>query len=272
MCEVLQVSRSGYYAWLPHRQELKERHNRLKKAVLSSWAESRRVYGSRRIVKDLKEKEGLCISRAQVQPVMKDLGLNSSYQKKRFRRADRKNEKGVYPANILNRQFQPNQPNKVWGSDVTFLKSCEGWIYLCVVMDLFSKAIIGWSIGRKHDSELVHRALSSALFRRSYPKGALFHSDRGSEYSSFQIQSLLRSHGLLVSMSRTGNCWDNAPLESFFKTLKVELINRIHSGRLDLEEIKKERFDYIEGFYNTRRIHSSLDNKSPLVYEQTYSK
>ena len=272
MCKVLQVSRSGYYAWLPHRQRLRENQNRLKKAVLSSWVDSRRVYGSRRIVMDLKEKEGLCVSRNQVQPVMRDLGLSSSYQKKRFRRADRKDEKVIYPSNILNRRFQPGGPDKVWGSDVTFLKSFEGWVYLCVVMDLFSKTIIGWSIGKKHDSELVHKALSSALNRRSYPKEVLFHSDRGSKYSSFRIQSFLKRHGLLVSMSRTGNCWDNAPLESFFKTLKVELINRIHSEKLDLEEIKKECFNYIEGFYNTRRIHSSLDNKSPLIYEQTYSK
>lgn len=271
MCEVLQVSRSGYYAWLPHRQRLQDSRNQLKKAVLSSWVDSQRVYGSRRIVRDLKEQEGLCVSRTQVQPVMRDLGLSSSYQKKRFRVVSRKKEKVVYPSNVLNRQFQPTGPNKVWSSDVTFIKSCEGWIYLCVVMDLFSKIIVGWSMGRKHDSNLVQTALSSALERRSYPKGVLFHSDRGSEYSSFQIQSFLKLHGLLVSMSRTGNCWDNAPLESFFKTLKVELINQIHSGRLNLEEIKKECFNYIEGFYNTRRIHSSLDNKSPMIYEQTYS-
>ena len=272
ICEVLQVSRSGYYAWLPHRQRLKDSHNRLKKAVFGSWIDSKRVYGSRRIVRDLKEKEGLCVSRTQVQPVMRDLSLSSSYQKKRFRRVKMKDEGVVYPSNILNRQFQPTEPDKVYGSDVTFLKSREGWVYLCVVMDLFSKMIIGWSMGRKHDSKLVQKALNSALNRRSYPKGVLFHSDRGSEYSSFQIQSFLKHHGLLVSMSRTGNCWDNAPLESFFKTLKVELINGIHSRKLDLEEIKKECFNYIEGFYNTRRIHSSLDNKSPLIYEQTYSK
>ena len=110
-----------------------------------------------------------------------------------------------------------------------------------------------------------------ALYSRGYPKGVLFHSDRGFEYSSYQIQKMLRQHHLIASMSRTGNCWDNAPVESFFKTLKVELINRINSKRLNLEEIKKECFNYIEGFYNTKRIHSSIDNKSPLIYEQSYS-
>ena len=272
MCKVLQVSRSGYYAWLPLRDHLKKAHNQLHKAVLRSWVDSHKVYGSRRIVKDLRKGQGIRVSKNKVQPVMSKLGIRSSYQQKKFRKPYERGEITAYPANILQRRFKPEGPDQVWGSDTTFIKSQKGWIYLCVVMDLFSKRVAGWSLSEQNNSDLVEKALQSALYSRGYPKGVLFHSDRGSEYSSYQIQKVLQQYHLIASMSRKGNCWDNAPVESFFKTLKVELINRINSKRLDLEEIKQECFNYIEGFYNTRRIHSSLDNKSPRMYEQTYSK
>ena len=272
MCDVLQVSRSGYYTWLPSRDRLKKTHNQLKGAVLASWLDSGRVYGSRRVVKDLKEERGIFVSKSTVQPVMKVLGIRSSYQQKKFRKAYQRGEIASYPANALKRDFKLENPNQVWASDTTFIKSCKGWVYLCVIMDLFSKFIVGWSVGDKNNSDLVEEALQLALYSRGYPKGVLFHSDRGSEYSSYQIYKGLQQYHLTASMSRKGNCWDNAPVESFFKTLKVELINKINSKRLNLEEIKKECFNYIEGFYNTKRIHSSLDNKSPQMYEQTYSK
>ena len=137
-----------------------------------------------------------------------------------------------------------------------------------MVIDFYNKEVIGWSLDKKNNSELVRSALREALFRRFYPKGVIFHSDRGSEYSSYLIQRMLKENDFISSMSRKGNCWDNAVVESFFKTLKAELINNINSRRLSLEEIRKECFDYIEGFYNTRRIHSALDNKSPKEYEK----
>ena len=136
-----------------------------------------------------------------------------------------------------------------------------------MVIDFFSRKVVGWALERKNSADLVCSALTDALDKRSYPRGVIFHSDRGSEYSNLRVQRMLRGHRLVPSMSRKGNCWDNAPVESFFKTLKSELTRKINSKRLDLLELKRECFDYIEGFYNTRRIHSSLDNKSPEKYE-----
>ena len=159
-------------------------------------------------------------------------------------------------------------PNQAWGSDTTFIQSKEGWLHLCVIIDFFSRKVIGWSLDKRNNSELVKSALNEALFKRAYPKGVIFHSDRGSEYSSYLIQRILKENQFIVSMSRTGNCWDNAVVESFFKTLKTELVNRINTKRLGLEDIQKKCFDYIEGFYNIRRIHSFLDSKSPEEYEK----
>ena len=268
MCEVLQVSRSGYYCFLPLREEIVEKQNRLNGAVLESWADSHKMYGSRRIAKDVKDKREIFLSKNTVSSIMRRLHIVSFYQRKKFRKAYKRGEITDYPLNILDRKFDPKVPNKVWGSDTTFIRSKEGWLHLCVIIDFFSRRVIGWSLDRRNNSELVSSALREALFRRGYPRGVIFHSDRGSEYSSYVIQRMLRENDFIISMSRKGNCWDNAVVESFFKTLKTELINRINSRRLGLVEIKKECFDYIEGFYNTRRLHSALDNKSPVEYEK----
>ena len=268
MCEVLQVSRSGYYRFVPLREKLMEKQNRLNSAVLESWADSYKLYGSRRIAKDVRDEKDISVSKNTISSIMKNLRIVSSCQRKKFRKSYKPGEITFYPRNVLNREFSPEASNRVWVSDTTFIRSKEGWLHLCVVIDLFSRKVIGWSLGRKNTSGLVRRALREALFRRGYPRGVIFHSDRGSEYSSYVVQRLLRDNDFIVSMSRKGNCWDNAVVESFFKTLKVELINRINSRRLDLMEIKKECFDYIDGFYNTRRIHSALDNTSPVKYEK----
>ena len=268
MCEVLQVSRSGYYRFLPLREKLIEKQNKLNNVVLESWADSYKLYGSRRIAKDIKSERDISLSKSTVSSVMRALHIVSFYQRKKFRKPYEKGEITSYPPNILNRQFNPEAPNQVWGSDTTFIRSKEGWLHLCAVIDFFSRKVIGWSLGKRNSSELVRSALREALFRRRYPRGVIFHSDRGSEYSSYLIQKMLKANHFISSMSRKGNCWDNAVVESFFKTLKAELINRINSRGLSLVEIKKECFDYIEGFYNTRRIHSALDNKSPEEYEK----
>lgn len=268
MCEVLQVSRSGYYQWLPLRQRLIEKHNRLSSVVLESWADSHKLYGSRRIVKDVRDEKDISVSKSTVSSIMKHLRISSFYQRKKFRKPYDRGEITVYPQNVLNREFRPGALNEAWGSDTTFIRSKEGWLHLCVVIDFYNKEVIGWSLDKKNNSELVRSALREALFRRSYPKGVIFHSDRGSEYSSYLIQRMLRENDFISSMSRRGNCWDNAVVESFFKTLKAELINNINSRRLSLREIRKECFDYIEGFYNTRRIHSALDNQSPKEYKK----
>lgn len=267
MCEILQVSRSGYYAWLPLKEKLTEKQNKLNSSVLESWIDSYKLYGCRRIAQDIRNERGICISKNTVSSIMKSLHIASLYQNKKFRKPYKRGEIAFYPSNILNREFHSNSLNEVWVSDTTFIRSKEGWLHLCAIMDLFSRKIVGWSIGRKNTSKLVKAALKEALLSRAYPKGVIFHSDRGSEYSSYLIQKELRKNDFVLSMSRRGNCWDNAPVESFFKTLKAELINKINSGRLSLDEIRKYCFNYIEGFYNTRRIHSALDNKSPQEYE-----
>lgn len=268
MCRVLQVSRSGYYAWLPLSKSLEDKRKSLSQAILESWVESYKLYGSRRIVKDLRQERSICVSRKRVLFQMRCLGIRSAYQSKKFRKCYRSGGRTSYPGNVLDREFNPSQPNQVWGSDTTFIMSRGGWLHLCVIMDLFSRKVVGWSLGRRNSAELVREALEEALYKRGYPQGVIFHSDRGSEYSSYLVQKKLRDNQFISSMSRRGNCWDNAPIESFFKTLKVELIKQIESRRLNLEEIRKECFKYIEGFYNTRRIHSALDNKSPERYEQ----
>ena len=268
MCEVLGVSRSGYYRWLPLREELVEKWNKLNNVVLESWTDSYKLYGSRRIAKDIRSERDIFLSKDTISSIMKHLDIVSLYRRKRFRKVYKRGEITRYPQNLLNREFNPVAVNEVWGSDTTFIRSKEGWLHLCVVIDLFSRKVVGWSLDKRNNSELVVSALREALFRRGYPRGVIFHSDRGSEYSSYVIQKMMKDNHFIVSMSRKGNCWDNAVVESFFKTLKTELINRIDARRLGLIEIKKECFDYIEGFYNTRRIHSALDNKSPEEYEK----
>ena len=173
----------------------------------------------------------------------------------------------LYPDNVLNRQFKPGSVNKVWASDTSFIPSRKCWVYLCVVMDLFSRKIVGWSLGSRHDSSLVESALRRSVELRGYRKGIMFHSDRGTEYSSTQVHDFLKKYKMIASMSRKGNCWDNAPVESFFKTFKQEFIPRIKPEKLDLEEIRSECSKYMLE-YNTKRIHSSLDRKSPSEYER----
>ena len=216
MCEVLQVSRSGYYHWFPLREGLREKQNKLNRAVLESWTDSYKLYGSRRIAKDIKSEKDISLSKNTVSSIMTCLHIGSFYQRKKFRKPYKRGEITTYPHNILNREFNPEAPNQVWGSDTTFIRSKEGWLHLCVVMDFFSRKVIGWSLNRKNNSELVRSALREALFRRGYPRGVIFHSDRGSEYSSYLVQRILKENQFVVSMSRKGNCWDNAPVESFF--------------------------------------------------------
>ena len=220
MCEVLQVSRSGYYRFLPLREKLTEKQNKLNSAVLESWTDSHKLYGCRRIAKDVKSERDISLSKNTISSIMKRFHIASSYQRKKFRKPYKRGEITSYPSNILDRKFNPEAPNQVWESDTTFIRSKEGWLHLCTVIDLFSRKVIGWSLEKKNNSELVSSALKEALFRRGYPRGVIFHSDRGSEYSSYFIQRMLKDNEFIISMSRTGNCWDNAVVESFFQNIK----------------------------------------------------
>ena len=168
--------------------------------------------------------------------------------------------------NLLNREFRAEAPNQKWVSDITYVWTQEGWLYLCVFIDLYSRAVIGWSMGNRIDSNLVCNALMMALWRRGFPKGVLVHSDRGSQYASRKYLALLKTYQLIGSMSRKGNCWDNACAESFFHTIKIELINDILY--LSREEAKQSIFEYVEMYYNKRRRHSTIDYNTPEEFEK----
>jgi putative transposase len=263
MCKILQVSASGYYAWRKRQPSERElRHRRLSAEIKASFKASYETYGAIRIAYDLRE-HGEVIGKNTVARLMRKQGLMPK-TKRRFRRAyDSKHRTGV--KNLLNRAFSVTQANSSWVSDITFIPTRSGHLHLCVIIDLYSRAIIGWSMSGRQKSELVVDALQMAIRHRK-PRGpVLVHSDQGVQYTSDQYRALLRTHGMIQSMSRKGNCWDNAVAESFFHTLKTERTS--DEKYLNLNQARSSVFDYIELFYNRRRRHSSLNYQAPLTYE-----
>ena len=267
MCKALRVSSSGYYAWrkrVPSRREL--RHQRLSVEIKASFKASYQTYGAVRIADDLRD-TGEVIGKNTVARIMRKYNLVPK-TKRRFRRAhDAKNRTGI--KNILNRNFEVEKANLCWVSDITFIPTRTGPLHLCVIIDLYSRAIIGWSMSARQTSDLVVAALQMAIRHRK-PKGSvLVHSDQGAQYASDQYRELLNKHGMIQSMSRKGNCWDNAVAESFFHTLKTERTS--DEKYLNHNQARQSIFDYIEIFYNRIRKHSSLNYQAPLVYEGTVS-
>ncbi|HBV2611075.1 TPA: IS3 family transposase [Klebsiella quasipneumoniae] len=266
LCRVLDVHPSGFYAWLqqPHSQ----RHQadlRLTGQIKQFWLESGCVYGYRKIHLDLRDSGQQCgVNR--VWRLMKRVGIKAQvgYRSPRAR----KGEASIVSPNRLQRQFNPDAPDKRWVTDITYIRTHEGWLYLAVVVDLFSRKIIGWSMQSRMTKDIVLNALLMAVWRRNPQKQVLVHSDQGSQYTSHEWQSFLKSHGLEGSMSRRGNCHDNAVAESFFQLLKRERIKKkIYGTR---EEARSDIFDYIEMFYNSKRRHGSSEQMSPTEYEKQY--
>ncbi|HBB9940080.1 IS3 family transposase [Enterobacter cloacae] len=266
LCRVLDVHPSGFYAWLqqPHSQ----RHQadlRLTGQIKQFWLESGCVYGYRKIHLDLRDSGQQCgVNR--VWRLMKRVGIKAQvgYRSPRAR----KGEASIVSPNRLQRQFNPDAPDERWVTDITYIRTHEGWLYLAVVVDLFSHKIIGWSMQSRMTKDIVLNALLMAVWRRNPQKQVLVHSDQGSQYTSHEWQSFLKSHGLEGSMSRRGNCHDNAVAESFFQLLKRERIKKkIYGTR---EEARSDIFDYIEMFYNSKRRHGSSDQMSPTEYENQY--
>ncbi|WP_139348830.1 IS3 family transposase [Enterobacter cloacae] len=266
LCRVLDVHPSGFYAWLqqPHSQ----RHQadlRLTGQIKQFWLESGCVYGYRKIHLDLRDSGQQCgVNR--VWRLMKRVGIKAQvgYRSPRAR----KGEASIVSPNRLQRQFNPDAPDKRWVTDITYIRTHEGWLYLAVVVDLFSRKIIGWSMQSRMTKDIVLNALLMAVWRRNPQKQVLVHSDQGSQYTSHEWQSFLKSHGLEGSMSRRGNCHDNAVAESFFQLLKRERIKKkIYGTR---EEARSDIFDYIEMFYNSKRRHGSSEQMSPTEYENQY--
>ena len=265
MCKILKVSKSKYYNWL--NKPLGNRDKRMKELDLmirSIFKEHKERYGSTRIYHELKA-QGVACTRSTIASRMQKMNLIAKARKK-FKVTTDSNHKLRVAGNILNQDFITTSPNEKWVSDISYIPSNEGWLYLCVFMDLYSRSIIGWSIQEHLRAELVTNALTMALFRRKFPSDVIIHSDRGSQYCSKKYQSLLIKNNMICSMSGKGSCYDNSPAESFFHTLKVELV---HGNKYKTrQEAKSSIASYIECYYNKKRRHSGINYHIPEEYEK----
>jgi putative transposase len=265
MCRVLRVSPGGYYDWRGRPDGARtERREALVVAIKAIHREVKARYGSPRIHAELVARgEPCCVN--TVARLMRQNGI-AAKTKRKFRCTTDSNHDHPVAENVVNRDFEPTTANRTWTADITYIATGEGWLYLAVVEDLYSKQIIGWSMGPRIDSRLVVDALEMALPRRRPGVGLVAHSDRGSQYASEHYQGLLARHGIVCSMSRRANCWDNAPIESFFASLKKELTHG--ESFATRAEARSSLFEYIEVFYNRSRRHSSLGYLSPAEYER----
>jgi transposase InsO family protein len=269
MCSVLKVSRSGFYAWRRRPTPKRTTENdRLKKKIREIFSEHKKRYGVPRVYDELK-RQGFSCSKNRVERLMKEMNLRAE-GKKPFRVTTNSKHKHNIAPNIVNRYFETSAPNQIWTGDITYVRTIQGWLYLAVVIDLFSRKVIGWCMDKHLGSSLAVNALKMALAQRKPSGEVIFHSDRGVQYASHFFQRTLSQNALIQSMSRKGDCWDNAPTESFFATLKKELIrNELYSTR---EIAKTEIFRYIEGYYNIIRLHSFNDQCPPQEFEEDFYK
>ncbi len=267
MCETLEVSPSGYYSWLVRPPSFQEqRREALLVLIQGVHAEVKRRYGSPRVHAALAGRDG-ARSVNTVAKLMRDNDIRAkSARKFRCRTTDSRHALPV-AENVLGRQFDPKAANEVWVADITYIPTREGWLFLAVVEDLYSRKVVGWSMAATMESRLVVDALEMAVKRRLPDAGLVAHSDRGSQYASEHYQLLLGRHGITCSMSEVAQCWDNAPAESFFASLKKELTH--HEDYQTREEARASIFEYIEVFYNNQRLHSSLGYVTPAAYEQS---
>lgn len=265
MCRLLRVSPAGFYAWSQRPpSSAEQRREALLTEIRAIHAQVKGRYGSPRIHAELLAR-GYAVSLNTVAALMKKHQIQAKTTRK-FRHTTDSNHALPVAANLLDRQFEPTEPNRCWSGDITYIPTSEGWLYLAVVEDLFSRRIVGWSMAASMESRLVVDALGMALAGRLPDGELLAHSDRGSQYASEHYRRILAGHGIACSMSRRGNCWDNAPMESFFASLKKELIH--HEDYATREEARASIFEYIEVFYNRIRRHSSLGYQSPSEFER----
>lgn len=267
LCELMQVSRSGYYSWRKREKSVRQKeYEKLIPIVQEAHRISTGTYGTRRISEEV-EAHGITCGRAKAKTLMK-LAKISAKQKRKFKvTTDSKHNLPVAP-NLLNREFKVEEPDRVYVSDITYVWTNEGWLYLAVILDLFSRQIVGWSLNSRMSRKLVMDALRMAIWRRQPAPGLLFHSDRGSQYCSVDFQKMLKANSMVSSMSRKGNCWDNSVAESFFGSLKTERV--FFSCYKTRDEARKDIVDYIEMFYNSRRRHSYLGYVSPKEFEKKW--
>ena len=265
LCRVLRICRSAFYAWLSRGDSARERRDRELLAVIrEAFETSRQTYGSPRIYEELRAR-GVPVGRRRIERLMREAGITPPRRRK-FRKTTDSDHPFVTAANLLGRDFSSPEPNCCWSTDITYVWTAEGWLYLAVVMDLFSRRIVGWSMRKTLARELVLSALHTALYGRNPGSGLVHHSDRGSQYASDDYQKELKRRGIVCSMSRKGDCWDNAVVESFFATLKRELVYRYRF--LTRAQATRLIFEYIEVFYNRQRRHSHLGYFSPEQFER----
>ena len=264
MCRVLGVTKSGFYAWAKRPKPARaKRDAQLAAAVAAVHQRSRGTYGSPRVHRELKAR-GVPVSKKRVERVMRDNGLQGR-SKRRFKRTTDSKHGGPIAPNVLARKFQVDKPNCVWVTDVTAIATGEGWLYLAPMLDLHSRRVVAWATSESNDTALALDVLRRALRVRRPPPGLLHHSDRGSPYASDRYRAELRAHGVRRSMSRKGDCWDNSVAESFFATLRAELVD--HQRFPTTEAATRAIGDYIDNFYNVERRHSHLDYLNPLEFE-----
>ena len=266
-CAVLDVSTSGYYAWRNRKASLRQQRDMLLLAhVRAQFLNSNETYGSPRMHVELKE-EGVAVGLHRVARIMQENGLKAR-QRSRFKKTTDSDHGGPVAPNLLDQNFTAEGPDEKWGVDISYVWTAEGWLYLAIVLDLFSRKIVGWAISDRMKRGLAMEALRRALVLRKPQPGLIHHSDRGSQYCSYDYRRLVSDHGLIASMSGRGNCYDNAMVETVFKTIKTELVWR--TSYTSRWQATKAIGEYIEGFYNPRRRHSSLGYTSPAAFEQAF--
>ena len=265
LCRVLQVRRSGYYAWCSRGQSARELEDqKLVVEIRAVFEEKKRRYGSPRVMRELRDR-GTRVCRHRVARLMREQRLQARARRKFVCTTDSRHDLPT-PPNILDRKFAVNAPDRVWAGDVTFLPTRDGWLYLAVLLDLYSRRVVGWAMSEHNDESLTLAALRMAIDQRQPAPGLLHHSDRGTTYASGKYQDVLAKHRIVCSMSRKGNCWDNAVVESFFSTLDIECASgEPFSSRA---AARREVTNYILGFYNPTRLHSSLGYASPMEFER----
>ncbi len=266
LCRVLGVSRSGYYAWQTRQMSQRAQANqRLLAQIRQMHAASQQTYGAPRIHAALR-RAGVACNRKRVARLMRQDRLVGRGVRRRVPHTTQRDKQAIPAPNRLNQEFASPAPNRKWVADLTYIATAEGWLYLAVVLDLYSRLVVGWALGEQSDASLVQNALQMALRQRRPAKGLLHHSDQGSQYTSALYRQVLARFGCAESMSRVGNCYDNAVMESFFATLKAECAPRPFAGRA---QARTAIFEYIEAWYNRQRLHSSLGYRSPLEFEQS---
>lgn len=265
LCGVLEVARSGYYRWRQRRPSRRDAaHGQLMERIRTIHQAKRGTYGSRRITAELRRAGQRC-NHKRVERLMRQQGLKGCTGRKRKLRTTHSNHDQPIAPNLLRGRPAPCKPDEVWVADITYVPTAEGFLFLAAVMDLYSRMILGWSLWKRLETAGALHALERALTKRRYPRGVIHHSDQGVQYASLEYRKLLKRHGMAASMSRKGNCYDNAAMEAFWSTLKREALQE--SSQWSPDQVRRVIFEYIEAIYNRSRLHSSLEYQSPVDFE-----